>query len=449
MTFRTEKDLHRVPQEGPSRENPLAASRRSFLKTGALAASSAAVSPLLAESERVVLPVPRLIYNNDGNDRPETPASAESFLAKRTTALASSEVDLITYATGIFHKYHHRSELTDSFDFAGPTGGAKHGQSFQWVRDLHRQDTDPLQLVARFARKENIACWWSMRMNDTHDSRAHIDRPQARNPWKEKNPHLLVRPEPGPLKHGWFLARSWNWSAVDYNHEEVRDLVVEIMNDVLTNYEVDGVELDFTRHPIFFREQTDGTPITDQQRGLMTEMMQRIQARLRDHQRRRGKRIQIGVHVPDSVDYCFALGLDLEEWMRLGIPDLVIAGGDFQLQPWEHIVGACRRYRIPVVASFSALSITFDPAVWRQEALWAWEAGVDGVATFNFFHPDHPLFRELHDPELLRKLPRKDRYRLSPLNQKMIGSLTTLLKDGESYLHGEIREKWINLPPNL
>lgn len=423
-------------------------SRREFLGSAAVAAAVSGFSQSGISRERSQWP-PRLLYNNDGVDNPKSPATADSFLACRTAALADSEVDVVTYCTGIFHKYHHRSGLTDSHDFAGPIEDAIHGKSFQWVRDLHQSGTDPLLLVSDFARRNGRECWWSMRMNDTHDSRAHVNRPQARNPWKERNPHLLMRPAPELLPYGWFLARSWNWSAVDYNHQEVRELVVSIIDDVLSNYDVDGIELDFTRHSIFFREQTEGVPIADSQRKVLTDMMATIDHVLKTHEKRKGRQIRLAVHVPDSVDYCHAIGLDLIEWMKRKIPDLVVAGSDFQLQPWSHIVAACREHETPVAASFSALSITFDPEVWREEALQAWEAGVDGIATFNFFHPDHQLLRQLHDPGLLKRLPRKARYSLSPLNQKMIGSLATLLKDGEDYFDDKIRQKWTNPPPGL
>ncbi len=40
---------------------------------------------------------------------------------------------------------------------------------------------------------------------------------------------------------------------------------------------------------------------------------------------------------------------------------------------------------------------------YRGRALTAWHAGVDGVYLFNAFNPDHPMWRELGDPELLRE----------------------------------------------
>jgi hypothetical protein len=59
----------------------------------------------------------RIIMNNDGNDTLGTPPgeayTRETFLARRTAALAGSQVDVIFYCDGIFDSYTHRSEESE------------------------------------------------------------------------------------------------------------------------------------------------------------------------------------------------------------------------------------------------------------------------------------------------------------------------------------------------
>ena len=59
----------------------------------------------------------RIIMNNDGNDtlgtRPGETHTPEAFLARRTAALAGSQVDAIFYCDGIFDTYTHRSEESE------------------------------------------------------------------------------------------------------------------------------------------------------------------------------------------------------------------------------------------------------------------------------------------------------------------------------------------------
>ncbi|MEM1443455.1 MAG: hypothetical protein AAGF67_14000 [Verrucomicrobiota bacterium] len=416
-------------------------SRRAFLLSSGSALSA---STLRAETTPSSWP-PRLLYNNDGNDSPEQPVTAASFLAARTQGLEKSGIDAVAYCTGGFNHYTHRSELSQIHDYDGPVEGPNQ-TSFRWVTDLHTQGLDPIELVQQFSHENGRPCFWSMRMNDTHDSRSHIDRPHAENPWKEAHRDLLMRPEPQPMPWGWFLARSWNWSAVDYEHEEVRALVFRIVEDVITRFQLDGIELDFTRFPIYFRPQTEGKSVPQASANLMTSLVAKIRRLLDETAKESGRTHRLIVRIPDSIDFCREIGLDVTAWLKQGLPDLIVAGGDFQLRPWSEIVESCHKHNKPVLASLNATSIGFDPKAWRQLALDAWEQGVDGIATFNFFHPDHSLMDQLHDPEKCRSNPRIDRYELSPLNQKMIRSLSTLVKGGERFLHPSIRERWINPP---
>lgn len=43
--------------------------------------------------------------------------------------------------------------------------------------------------------------------------------------------------------------------------------------------------------------------------------------------------------------------------------------------------------------------------LWHGEAAQAWQAGIDGIYTFNVFNPKDELFRTLGSPETLMALP--------------------------------------------
>ncbi|MBN1489115.1 MAG: hypothetical protein JXA69_04290 [Phycisphaerae bacterium] len=59
----------------------------------------------------------RIIMNNDGNDTrqwdPAEPATVETFLSKRVSPLAGTQVDAIFYCSGVFNLYTHRSDVTE------------------------------------------------------------------------------------------------------------------------------------------------------------------------------------------------------------------------------------------------------------------------------------------------------------------------------------------------
>ena len=52
---------------------------------------------------------------------------------------------------------------------------------------------------------------------------------------------------------------------MDYGRPEVREKVYRILADVAGRYDVDGIEMDFFRHPVLFAAQMVGKPVTQAQ----------------------------------------------------------------------------------------------------------------------------------------------------------------------------------------
>ena len=136
-----------------------------------------------------------------------------------------------------------------------------------YLRALLAQDTDPLQIIIDFCRQHGREVFWSMRMNDTHDS----GRPDLFCQWKQDHPDYLVGVKGTKLPYG-----CNRWSSVDYGLAPVRDKVYRILEDVATRYDVDGLELDFFRHPVPFPTADDGDPVTQEHCDQMTELMRRL-----------------------------------------------------------------------------------------------------------------------------------------------------------------------------
>ena len=350
----------------------------------------------------------RIIMNNDGNDawrhQPGEAKTPEHFLGKRTSPLVGSQVDAIFYCTGVFNVYTHRSDETEL------RAHADRGVD-DWAWELIQQGRDSLEIISDFGHQHGIEVFWSMRMNDTHDSGdgALFSR------WKAEHPELLMGKKGDKFPYG-----GNRWSAVNYALPQVREKVFRILRDVCTRYDVDGVELDFYRHPVYFKPQMTGEPVTQEQCDLMTALLRRVRRMTDEVGRRRGRPLLIAVRVPDSVGFAKAIGLDLVAWLEGDLVDLVVGGGYFHFEPWEDLVALGRRYDAPVYACLSASRIVSpkdpeskgDIAQWRGEAMRAWEAGVSGIYTFNRFDPLDPIFRELGSPEVLKGLPRT--YVLTP-----------------------------------
>src|SRR5690606_28415521 len=156
-----------------------------------------------------------------------------------------------------------------------------------------------------FCGANDIEVQWAMRMNDTHDNSNPLLLPQ----FKKDNPQLLfgggsgVRP-----KHG-------GATGVDYAQPEVREKAFRIIEEVAQNYDVDGVHLDFFRHPVFFKSVAQGGVADEAQREMMTDLIRRVRQMLLARGRERGKPLLLTTRVPDSVEYCRQIGLDIETWL--------------------------------------------------------------------------------------------------------------------------------------
>ena len=208
------------------------------------------------------------------------------------------------------------------------------------------------------------------------------------------------------------LGGNGRWSAVNYAVPEVREKVLRILADVAARYDVEGLELDFFRHPIYFQPQIFGQPVTQEHRDMLTDLMRRVRKMADQRAAERGRPMLIAVRVPDSVEYCSAIGIDLVRWLKEDLVDLLVVGGYFQLNPWETSVALGHKYGVPVYPSLDdprfrdkeAQELRNSPACYRGRALEAWAAGGDGIYLFNFFDPHSPLLKELGDPKALANM---------------------------------------------
>ena len=373
----------------------------------------------------------RIIMNNDGGDslvHTDRPISRELYLARRMFGIIHSQVDTVMYCTGVTNFYTHRSSITER--------QTSKGRSYLNAY-LDSKNTDTLEVMVNFCKQYNKEIFWSMRMNDTHDS----GEGELINQFKRDNPHLMMATKENRSPH----LRN-RWSALNYGFSEVRQMVVNNIQDVISRYDVDGIELDFFRHPHFFRGQFYNEEVTQEDCNKMTDMVRKIR-KLCDREARQRKRpVLISIRVPDSLKFSKAIGLDWEQWLREELIDMVTGADYLKFEPWTHLVAIGNKYNIPVYAGIEQRRLMpgnkFTNAeeesiaeLWRGEAYSAWMAGINGIYTFNRFNPHDSLFQELGDPTLLEGLPRQKGESFTTDKSKGMFSAEFWLKGGNKFLH--------------
>ncbi len=335
----------------------------------------------------------RVIYDNDGDDVAAAPVgmepSIEGILAQRTSFLKNYPVDTISYTV---NRCGFEHLMTRTSVGAHAYGSEASYQNFtQW---LHGRNTDALQIQIDYARENDIEIFAGIRVNDIHDV---VHRPEdpspLYSPFKAANPQYLT---------SWVEAKQaldlnsqiiGTWSSYDYTHQAIRDKFYSVVDELLTNYDVDGIFFDFNRDGILFKSATLGQEVTDTERGYMTALFTDIRARAEAIGKQRGRPLLIAVKVPDSVGYCKATGIDLETWLDEELVDLVIGG--MHIDPYEDMVAFCHARGAKYYASVEPdliYSGKVPSAVERNNfasylanVSAALAAGVDGIQYFNLY----------------------------------------------------------------
>lgn len=356
----------------------------------------------------------RMIFNNDGCDcftRPGAPGmTAADLIEARTAALADSFVDTIFYNTnrsGVGN-FSHRTKVGQYFT----------RQDGRYATNLcpalAAAGTDPLAVMVDWCRRQDVEIFWSLRMNDTHDGWGtpgdfSPDQYYGISEIKRQHPEWLLGGAGRVPKFGL-------WSALNYELEPVRDFMFRLIEEVCLNYDVNGVECDFMRHPTFFPATADGTDCGDRERGFMTSLLRRVRKMMDDVAAKRGRPLLLAARTPDSLAVAAGIGLDVEGWMREGLIDLLAVSDYYRFAPWAEPVAAGRKHDVPVypclaesrlkLADGKPESLRNTLESMRGRALNAWQAGAAGLYMFNLFDPHSAFWREGGDPQMLEQRDR-------------------------------------------
>lgn len=329
----------------------------------------------------------RIIFNDDtyelSRDDANTP---EGFLKRRLQPLVGTQVDTISWSIlgGWADAPVYDSKIQPIY------GDAHGGPPTYWskvtsnVKQLVQGGRGPLRIVIDFARSHGMEILASVRMNDVHDS--FIEG--GLTIWKKEHPEFLV--DPLGMKNSLELYVT----AQDFSHQEVRQRKFEIIQEVAQRYDVDGFELDFIRHPVFFSPTLQGLPVSASDIEVMTAFMRRIRQLTDGEADRRKRPLLLAARVPDSFELALNVGLDLKRWLEEDLVDILIAGGgyapfslsveDFTAQAHQHgvLVYPC----INQGAADSVSRGNYLEVVRALASNW-FRSGADGIYLWNLGTP--------------------------------------------------------------
>lgn len=356
----------------------------------------------------------RLLFNCDGSmihcwgraalPQGSGPLSRREFTDLVFTPIGNSGVDTLLFSFGSGNVAEYQSNVlewpgqADRFQFPESRtwhGGVEVDPRDQYLNPKSLADSghNPPRIIVDECRRRGMRAFVSLRMNDIHDGQ----HPRGTLP----NPEL---PTFKRLNPDWLVPDLDWWSALDFEVAPVRELKLRIIEEFFDRWDFDGIELDWLRHTLYFPRGLE------REKGkFLTEFMRAVRQSLRKRAARRGRPIEIGVRVPERVEWCLEGGFEVPTWIREGLVDFLILGQGLTecrgLPGFRELMGGRRLPIYPSLYPFGNGYAMFPDEAIRGSAANLWRDGADGLYTFNwFFHGKwrSRLLREIADPVLLR-----------------------------------------------
>lgn len=270
----------------------------------------------------------KVIFNNDGCDVLYYPeklsVSKENFLARRTSFLAP-KCDTLMYCpiSAGQGNFTLPIEGADLLLANPPRKGYKN-----IAATLIKNGDDYFQWLIDYCHQNKMEIFFSFRMNDTHDQRHTPQNPSwFFSNFKNQNRHLLFgKDHKSNPPIGW-------WTSLDFAHKEVRNRQVALTKAILDKYDVDGIDLDFSRYLKVFKRSAYGQVATIEECNMMTSLIREIRKVIDDVGRKRGKAILLSIVLPDDIKFCRNLGYDIATYFKENLIDIWQQGDFFQINP--------------------------------------------------------------------------------------------------------------------
>lgn len=280
---------------------------------------------------------------------------------------------------------------------------------------------DPMFYFVDECHKCGIQAWGSCRMNDAHHTYPGLEYAQSK--FYKEHPELRLR------SHGTHQVSA----TYDWNKPQVAEQNLALLREVAETWDIDGIDLDYTRIPPYFNPDE-----TEKGRETMNRHLRNVRAVLDDVGGNKGKRLGLSAQFytqdmiwkeldqrkHDDIEGLFLAGLDVRTWAREGLLDILTAHCrsatlfEMDISGWRKAIEGtgCRLFAGPgkparfkfgrggLVDRFPASRT--NHLQHRGIAHRLYEQGADGIFFYDYVVRNHELqwevFRELGDPERIR-----------------------------------------------
>ena len=345
----------------------------------------------------------RLIYQMDSSGVLPASTDVNDYLKGIVGFLEGSHVDCLFWHDGAGgNTANYDSDVLE-------LTGERVGEVDPSLLRLIQEGNDPPKIVVPAAKERGVDIFYSLRLNDCHDSFGH-ERLLAT--FKVEQPEWTIgagHPEVHPSVH-----RNLNFAV-----PEVRDLKFAVIEEIFRKYDFDGLEIDFLRSPPYFvPSEAPGNA------HLLTQFLGRVREHLNQRGKKRGRQIPLAVRVNPTLEACRLDGFDVSTWVEERLVDSLGLGSgniDCDVEAFKNLTDGTGILVYPCVYGWpSGYNIIFgfedsEPLL-RALASNYWGQGADGIYTFNWnahsyvhrpdknsqFAPQRQLLREMDTLQAMR-----------------------------------------------
>ncbi len=294
----------------------------------------------------------------------------ENFISLRLGSLAKTpaNVDTIVYAPVGGFGYLSAKIPSADLPTVQPVGSTWMRNQVNRIPDFVKAGTDPLKEAVKWAHDKKKEFFAALPINSIDNAGGYnLEKPPPPylhdnylfSPWKLKHLSSLMggKAVKIPVETKNVNPPHAHWSAVDYGSAEVRAKYSAICKEIAEGYDVDGIFVDFMKNPWIFKSVAWGGIANVKELQQLTDMMSGIKAAVRSAAQKKNKPILLVVRVPDSLQYCKAIGIDLQAWIDKKVPDIFVFGGGFRLNPVSACGALLAKSGIPFYSSLGSSGI--------------------------------------------------------------------------------------------
>lgn len=308
-----------------------------------------------------------------------SPAYIASFVEK----LKDTDVDAVLCCPTMWRANLFPSEVDPTWKRWSLERPSPKFRSYDHIMRYLHAGGDPVKDTLEACRRYGKAFFISYRMNDHHYV-TDLEWPSHNAIWREHPEYWLGDSETSPY------TKKDDVRLFNYMLPEVRQYYFAIIEELCSNYDVDGVELDFQRFPKFFRsdEVAEGA-------AVMTAFVRRIKEMMGKIGAARGKSLSLCVRVPETLAKCEAAGLDVPGWAAAGLVEMVNISSFYMHTMELDIEGfRAKAHRAKIYGEMNYVTAQnprdkfarryTTPEIYRASAMNLLHRGSDGLSLFNF-----------------------------------------------------------------